>query len=163
MFPFKSTVGVGRGKAREGKGACSAGRTTSDERRRRASRAAGRETYLVSLSFGREEQLRVTSGNPGSDTRCPSDRPHWSMVTVGGGHSVGQRPRIVLPPSPPSPTPRSPSRSKPPLHAPPLGVRFNIVHLITAGAHWHSRPPVDLQVRYRVVSATANTGMLARH
>lgn len=44
-----------------------------------------------------------------------------------------------------------------------LGVRFNIVHLITAGAHWHSRPPVDLQVRYRVVSATANTGMLARH
>lgn len=72
-------------EAREGKGkVCAllderramnddAGQQGSRERARERERRATTLPYLVSLSFGREEKLRVTSGNPGSDTRCPSD------------------------------------------------------------------------------------------
>lgn len=53
--------------------------TTQGERDRE-----GRLPYLVSLSFGREEQLRVTSFTQVAIPDVPVRSTHWSMVAVGG-------------------------------------------------------------------------------
>lgn len=115
-----------RRRGGEGRDECFAGRTTSNEQLRRASKAGqqgererdeGEFPIWVSLSFGREEQIRVTSGHPEPgrerySTKMPVRSTHWSI------HGRGRRPppKWSLAPTgpPPSfpPTPNSLSRSK---------------------------------------------------
>lgn len=140
---------------------------------KQGSRERGKEMRANSL-FGSASALEGRnrfgsrqSGHPSRErysTKMSVRSTHWSI------HGRGRRPPPKWPLAPAGPP------SFPPhaaltiavetlhcLHR--LGQRSIIlsIYLITSGTHWHSRPPVDLQVRYRVVSATANTGMLGRH
>ena len=119
---------------------------------------------MVSLSFGREEQVRVTSGHPkGRDTRSPSDRrigPLSPPPRVGG--HCGQR----APNGPPSsPTPRCPIVVEKPTARTALA-QVNIVYLITAGLIgilarlWTSRCGIGWSLPLQILAcwpATNNT------
>lgn len=93
-FPSRAQEEERKGKGREGKGLCLAGRATSDERRRRAAAQQGeKERRAASLSGqpqlwkGGAASGHVRSPHLGSDTRCPSDRRigPWSRSVATSG------------------------------------------------------------------------------